>query len=113
VQKYVVDTDHTYSGYAVVVNKKFWNSLPADIRTILEGAMKEATDYNNAMSDRDTVDAWKAIKASGKTEIYNLTSAERDEWIKAMSPVQDEMAGRVGKDLVAAIRKEVAGIPAK
>jgi C4-dicarboxylate-binding protein DctP len=113
VQKYVADTDHTYSGYAVVVNKKFWENLPADIRPILEGAMKEATEYNNAMSDRDTVDAWKAVRASGKTEVYKLTPSEREVWIKAMSPVQDEMAGRIGKDLLAAIRKEVAGIPAK
>jgi C4-dicarboxylate-binding protein DctP len=113
VQKYVIDTDHTYSGYAVVVNKKFWENLPPDIRTILEGAMKEATEYNNAMSDRDTVDAWKGVKAAGKTEIYKLTPAEREAWIKAMSSVQDEMAGRIGKDLLAAIRKEVAGMPPK
>jgi C4-dicarboxylate-binding protein DctP len=36
VQKYTALTDHGYIGYAVIVNKKFWDGLPADIRTTLE-----------------------------------------------------------------------------
>ena len=113
VQKYVIDTRHTYSGYAVVVNKAFWDGLPADIRTTLEGAMKEATAYNDLVAERDSFDAWRAIKASGKTEISIPTPAEKEAWIKAMLPVQDQMAARVGKEIIVAIRKEVTGIAAK
>ncbi len=113
VQKYVTDTRHTFSGYAVVVNKKFWEGLPADVRTLLEGAMKDATAYNDDVADKDAAAAFAAIKASGKTEIHIPTAAEKAAWIKAMTPVQDEMASRVGKEILAAIRKEVAGIPAK
>ena len=32
VQKYITVTNHGYIGYVVVVNKKFWDGLPADIR---------------------------------------------------------------------------------
>src|ERR1700760_4692658 len=32
VQKYATVTNHGYIGYVVVVNKKFWDGLPADIR---------------------------------------------------------------------------------
>jgi C4-dicarboxylate-binding protein DctP len=32
VQKYPDPTDHGYLGYAVIVNKKFWDGLPADVR---------------------------------------------------------------------------------
>ncbi|MDE2468893.1 MAG: DctP family TRAP transporter solute-binding subunit, partial [Bradyrhizobium sp.] len=32
VQKYMTVTNHGYIGYAVVVNKKFWDGLPNDIR---------------------------------------------------------------------------------
>ena len=45
VQKYLTMSDHGYLGYAVIVNKKFWDGLPADIRTTLEGAMKDATKF--------------------------------------------------------------------
>ena len=32
VQKHAIQTDHGYLGYAVIVNKKFWDGLPADVR---------------------------------------------------------------------------------
>ena len=44
------------------------------------------------------------IKASGKSQVYTPTPAEKEMWMKAMRPVQDEMASRVGKDTIAAIR---------
>ena len=113
VQKYVIDTRHTYSGYAVVVNKKFWEALPADIRATLTQVMQEVTAYNNLVASKDAFDAWRAIKASGKTEVFVPTDAERQVWINAMAPVQEAMAPRVGKELIAAIRAEVAGVPAK
>jgi C4-dicarboxylate-binding protein DctP len=106
VQKYVTMTNHTYSGYVVVANKPFWDGLPADIRASLETAVKEATEFNDKVAEEDNQKAIAAIKASGKTEIYTPTPAEKAMWIKAMSVVQEEMAPRVGKDLVDAIRKE-------
>src|SRR5205814_3645229 len=47
VQKYLTLSDHGYVGYAVIVNKKFWEGLPPEIRATLEGAMQEATKYGN------------------------------------------------------------------
>lgn len=105
VQKHVVMTNHTYSGYVVVANKVFWDKLPADIRKELEGAMKEATDFNDKVAEEDNEIAIKAIKASGKTSIYTPTPAEKELWVKAMSPVRDDLASRMGKDLVASIVK--------
>ena len=40
VQKYLTLSNHGYLGYAVIVNKKFWDGLPGDVRTALEKAMK-------------------------------------------------------------------------
>jgi TRAP-type C4-dicarboxylate transport system substrate-binding protein len=34
VQKIVAVTDHGYIGYAVIANKKFWDGLPADVRSV-------------------------------------------------------------------------------
>lgn len=106
VQKYVTMTNHTYSGYVVIANKPFWDGLPADIRSSLETAVKEATAFNDKVAEEDNQKAIAAIKASGKTEIHVPTPEEKAMWVKAMSVVQDEMAPRVGKDLVDAIRKE-------
>ncbi|HEX3061147.1 MAG TPA: DctP family TRAP transporter solute-binding subunit, partial [Usitatibacter sp.] len=43
VQKYLTLSNHHYLGYAVIVNKKFWEGLPPDIRKILDQAMADAT----------------------------------------------------------------------
>ena len=55
VQKYTTLTNHGYIGYVVVVNKKFWDDLPADVRGQLEKAMKEATVYSNKISESENV----------------------------------------------------------
>lgn len=108
VQSQLTVSDHGYIGYAVIVNKKFWDSLPADIRTILEGAMKDATRYTNVIAQKENDDALAAIKASGKTKVYYLTDAEKAEWRKALLPVHRTMEARVGKDLIQEIYKETA-----
>src|SRR5690606_16555565 len=42
VQTHATLSSHGYLGYAVIVNKKFWDGLPRDIRASLEAAMLEA-----------------------------------------------------------------------
>jgi C4-dicarboxylate-binding protein DctP len=106
VQKHVTVSNHGYLGYAVIVNKKFWDGLPADIRTQLEGAMKEATKYGNAIAQQENDQALEAVRKSGKTEIYVLNDKERAEWRKALLPVQNSMAGRIGPELITAVNKE-------
>jgi C4-dicarboxylate-binding protein DctP len=80
VQKYLTLTDHGVIEYAVIVNKKFWDGLPADIRTTLEGAMKDATKYADDIAKKENDDALAAVKASGKTEIITLSPAEKAAW---------------------------------
>ena len=108
VQKHITMSNHGYLGYAVIVNKKFWDGLPADIRASLEAAMRDATTYEKAIAQRDNDMAMDAIKKGGKTTIYNLTPVEQAAWRKALLPVHKEMEGRIGKDLIAAITKEAA-----
>ena len=105
VQKYVTVSNHGYLGYAVIVNKKFWDGLPPDIRTALDKAMKDATTFEKAIAQRDNDLALEAIKKTGKTEIYTLSEKEQAEWRKALLPVQQSMESRIGKDLISAINK--------
>jgi C4-dicarboxylate-binding protein DctP len=113
VQKHVTMSNHGYLGYAVIVNKKFWDGLPADIRTQLEGAMKDATKYANAIAQQENEKAMAAVKATGKTEIYTLNDKERAEWRKALSSVHKDMESRIGKPTIDAVYKEAAALGAK
>ena len=111
VQKYATLSDHGYIGYAVIVNKKFWDGLPADIRGQLDKAMAEATTYANDLSQKENDDALAAMKASGKITFIDLTADEKAAWHKALAPVSDEMAARIGKDTIDAFKKATADVP--
>jgi C4-dicarboxylate-binding protein DctP len=103
VQKYVTVSNHGYLGYAVIVNKKFWDGLPRDIRTELEQAMREATAFEKTIAQRDNDAALEAIRQTGKTKIHTLTPQEQADWRRALLPVQKQVEGRIGKDLIDAI----------
>ena len=105
VQKNVTLTNHSYLGYAVVVNKKFWDGLPADIRAALETALHEATAYEKVMSQMDNERSVDAMKKTGKTAIYTPTAAEDAAFRKALLPVQQQNESRIGKDLLLSINK--------
>lgn len=109
VQKYTTLSDHGYIGYVVVVNKKFWDGLPADIRSQLDKAMAEATQYSNDISEKENAEALVEMKKAGKTEFITLTAAQKTNWKKALQPVYEDAAKRVSKSLIDEFEKEVQG----
>lgn len=113
VQKHVTLTNHGYLGYAVIVNKKFWDGLPEDVRAALEQSMFNATQYANTIAQKENEEALAKVKASGKTVVYEPTVAERNEMKKALVKVHDQMDDRVGLELVKKIYKETGFDPAK
>jgi C4-dicarboxylate-binding protein DctP len=110
VQKYLTITNHGYIGYVVVVNKKFWEGLPADIRGQLDKAMKEATAFGNGQSAKENDEALEEIKKAGKTEIITLTPEQDAAMRKAMEPVYKDVASRVGQPLIDEFIKETGGV---
>jgi C4-dicarboxylate-binding protein DctP len=111
VQKYLTLTDHGVIEYAVIVQKKFWDGLPPDIRTTLEGAMKEATKYANDIAKKENDDALEAVKKTGKTQIIALTPDEKAAMKKALLPVHKENEARVTKELLAEVYKATGFTP--
>jgi C4-dicarboxylate-binding protein DctP len=106
VQKFVTLSDHGYLGYAVIVNKAFWEGLPADVRSALEAAMAEATTYANEIARQENEEALAKVKASGKSELITLTPEQKAEWKKKLVEVHRQMEDRIGKDLIQSIYKE-------
>ncbi|OZI31048.1 C4-dicarboxylate ABC transporter [Bordetella genomosp. 10] len=100
VQKYLTLSNHGYIGYAVIANKKFWDGLPADIRTTLEGAMHDATVYGNDIAKKENDEALQKIKDAHTTEIIELTPEQKSDWRKALAKVHRQQEGRIGKDLI-------------
>jgi len=100
VQKHITVSYHAHLQYAVIVNTKFWGSMPADIRGQVEKAMNEATDYTNSIAQTENSDSLEEIKKSGKTELHYLNDAQRKAWHVAMAPTYKWAKGRVGSEIL-------------
>jgi len=102
VQPYMTESNHGYIGYYVAVNAPFWQSLPDDLRTGLEAALTEVTQWGNTRSEQINQEDKQRIIDSGKSELTVLTPEQLEAWQTAMRPVWDEFRGRIGADLVSA-----------
>jgi C4-dicarboxylate-binding protein DctP len=105
VQKYLTVSHHGRLTYALLTNKNFWNSLPADVRPGLDRAVQESTKFFNDTAAHDNDVALDQIKATGKMEFHVLTDQEKKAWIAKLMPVHQEMQGRFGKDFLDKIYK--------
>lgn len=113
VQKYMTQSRHGYLGYAVIVNKKFWDDLPADLKKIVSTAMEESTRYANAIAQKENADATEAVRASGKTQIIELNAADRSALKKALIKVHKDAESRIGADVIKNVYKETGFDPSK
>ncbi|VUZ24819.1 C4-dicarboxylate-binding periplasmic protein DctP [uncultured Comamonas sp.] len=113
VQKHLSMTNHGYLGYAVIVNKKFWDGLDATVRGQLEEAMKQATAYANQIAQDENDQSLEAVKKSGKTTIYTPTAEERNALKKALVPVHKQMESRIGKDVIQDVYQATGFDPSK
>ena len=111
VQKHLTVSYHGRLTYALVTNKKFWDTLPTDVREPLTRAVKESTDFFNTTAEKDNADALERIKASGKIEFHYLTDEQKKAWVAKLMPVHKEMQSRFGKDFIDKIYKASGFIP--
>lgn len=111
VQRYLTVSDHGYLGYAVITSKRFWDSLPRAVRRQLEQAMREASEYANRIAYEENVRALEAVRAAGTTTIIELDADQRAEFRRALLPVHELMAGRIGSDLIRSVYRETGFDP--
>ncbi len=102
VQDYITESDHGVVDYMVVTSVEFWESLPDDVRTVLEQCIAEATDFTNQVALEQAIADRAKIGESGQSEILLLSAAERQRWVAAMKPVWAEFEDDIGAELIAA-----------
>ncbi|MGQ9862579.1 MAG: TRAP transporter substrate-binding protein, partial [Thiobacillaceae bacterium] len=103
VQKHLTLSDHGYLGYAVIVNRKFWEGLPPDLRAILEKAMQDATEYERQIAQKENDDALATVRRAGTTEVWILPNEERRKWWQVLLPVHKEFEDKIGRDLIQSV----------
>lgn len=100
VQPYITESNHGVLDYMVVTSTEFWNSMPNDIRSEVEKALKEAIALGNRVAGEKAEEDKQKIIDSNRSEVINLTAAERAQWVEVMKPVWKQFEGEIGKDLI-------------
>jgi C4-dicarboxylate-binding protein DctP len=111
VQRHLTLSNHGYLGYAVIVNKRFWDGLPPDVRNQLEAAMHDATEHANRIAREKNDEDLAKVRAAGTIQIHVPSAAERLALKKALVPVHAQMEQRIGKDLIQAIYRATSFDP--
>lgn len=102
VQKFITESNHGLLSYMVIVNTKFWNEIPADIRTELTKILDEVTiEVNKQSHDLNQGDKQKIID-SGASTIVTLTPEQREQWREMVKPVWKQFEDAIGADLIKA-----------
>jgi len=105
VQKHLTISNHGYAGYAVIVNKKFWDELPEDMREILTLAINETTDFERDLAQKENEDALANVSENPATEVYVLSDRERIAWQRALLPVYQEFDSVIGNYLIRSVAR--------
>lgn len=100
VQRHLTLTNHGWLGYAVVVNARWWEGLPGDVRRRLRQALDEATAYEIRIAAEQNAEDLARVRAAGTTEIHVPTPEERLALKRALLPVHRKAAARIGEELL-------------
>ena len=105
VQGFIMDSNHGILDYMVITNAKWWNGLPADVRTALNGAMQEAIKVGNKIAEEEGDDYRKKVIADNKGKVLPMSKENLMAWRTAMKPVWKKFEGDIGADLIKAAEK--------
>lgn len=100
VQPYITESNHGLLDYMVVTSKEFWMELPDDIRGEVKAILDEAIKFGNEVANQKSIADRQKIIDSGRTQLVQLTDAERAQWVEVMKPVWKKFEKHIGKDLI-------------
>jgi len=107
VQKYLTVTRHMYNPQAVIVSKKFWDSLnPADQKALTD-AMAEATTFQRGVSRVQANVALDDLKKAGM-QVSEFSPAELDKLRAKVKPVVEKHSEKVGAETVQEVYSTLA-----
>jgi len=88
--KYVTLTDTVVYPFAVVMNMNTWNSLPADIKKVLDDLALEQCRWTGDYMDNHVQEANKWSQETQKVEFIALSPEEKAKWDEKLKFITDK-----------------------
>ena len=80
--------------FAVVMNKDKWNSLPSDVKKVIDDMRKEWALWTGNYVDNHVLEALKWSKEKYNLQMFELPAAEKAEIPKLLKPLIDKYVER-------------------
>ena len=108
VQTDLTLTHHGYLGYAVVSHPRFWTSLSAPNRELLQQALAESLEFGSRLSAELDRQALAQVLQLPHLRVHALSGLERAALQQAAQAVHQSFEQRVGHGLLAEVRLTIA-----
>lgn len=106
VQRFLTLTNHQYNPQSVVVSRKFWDSLSADDRRVLQEAAIESARFQREQSRAAAAGILENLRKNGM-QVSELPAAEIAKMRERMRPVIAKHSASVGEATVSAMMAEL------
>jgi TRAP-type C4-dicarboxylate transport system substrate-binding protein len=91
VQKYLSLSNHVYTPAYLIVGKTHWNSLPADVRKVLEDTAKETQAFVYDYASKDDTALLGKLKQAG----MQVNEVDKDAFIAASKGIYEDFGKEV------------------
>lgn len=97
VQKYCIETNHAWMIYGNIINKEFYESLPADLQTAVREAMayaceveRDTMNSEDAMYKQDAIDHGMIFADLSDEQLQEIKDATHVVWEKEKSLIGED-----------------------
>jgi len=107
VQKYLTITNHQYNPQSVIISKKFWDTLSAAEKKLIDDASDEATKYQREQNRAIMNTALENLKKNNM-QVTEFSAAEVGKLRDKMKPVIAKYSATVGEASTSEMMAELA-----
>jgi tripartite ATP-independent transporter DctP family solute receptor len=97
ITKYAAKLNLFFSLFPTIMNMRFWQSLPDEIKEVIQEVGKEAEGKIEKLSEEQELEYINKCKEKGMM-VHYLSNEERDLFLEAVKPVWEDFAKRYGKE---------------
>ncbi|MCM3082018.1 DctP family TRAP transporter solute-binding subunit [Brevibacillus invocatus] len=99
VQDYLTMSGHVYAATILLTNLDWYNSLPDDLKKVVDDAAVEYRDFQRKLATEQDAEFLAKLKENGM-QVNELTPEQKDAFIAASKSVYDQFSKEIGEDLV-------------
>lgn len=105
VQTYMTVNRISYLGYAVLMNKKFWDGLPRPIQQEIQSAMQATTTWEHEQAVSINALQLEEMEDQSNIQVTTLSPSQQQAWVNALRPVYNQYAQMFGPRLMNDVRR--------